>query len=277
MPIKKILLSLLLITPLSYAEEMEELLTVSTEIPVVSIIIDDLGTNRPLGLDAVSIPGNLTYAILPKTPYSREIAILANESGKEVMMHQPMESTKGLILGAGGITSSMDIGEIYQTLDDNFTTVPYSRGINNHMGSLLTADPEMMIAVMESLKRRGDYYFVDSITTKESVASVYASYRQIPNTRRNIFLDNERTFVNIKIQFQRLIDQAREVGSSVAIGHPYPETIAALKRLVPTLKEEGVILIPVSEMIQQRKLRVSSPLWHASLSQSPKAQKSLRQ
>jgi hypothetical protein len=167
-------------------------------------------------------------------------------------------------MGAGGISTSMSPEEIYDTLDENFSTVPYSSGINNHMGSMLTTDPDQMYALMSALKQRGDYYFVDSITTRDSVALHVADNQHVPNTRRNIFLDNERNFYDISLQFERLINQAKKVGSSIAIGHPYPETIAALKQLLPKLTKHGVKLIAVSEMIQQRRMRERSPIWQAS-------------
>ena len=253
------------------------MLSVSSETPVVSIIIDDLGTNYRNGRAALNLPGAITYSILPQRPYSRTLAIRANETGKEVMMHQPMESTRGLHMGAGGISSHMNADEIYNILNENFSTVPYSSGINNHMGSMLTTDPDQMYAVMSALKRRGDYYFVDSITTRDSVALYVADNQHVPNTRRNIFLDNKPNSYDISLQFDQLIAQAKKVGSSIAIGHPYPETIAALNQLLPRLSEHGIQLIAVSQMIQQRKMRERSHIWQASLSPLQKAPKSSKQ
>ena len=58
----------------------------------IAIIIDDLGNNRMLGLQAVALPGALTYSILPQLPYSERLAHAAHAAGKEVMLHLPMQS-----------------------------------------------------------------------------------------------------------------------------------------------------------------------------------------
>jgi polysaccharide deacetylase 2 family uncharacterized protein YibQ len=236
--------------------------------PRISIIIDDMGNRLREGGDAIALPGKLTYAILPHTAYSKRLATAAHEAGKEVILHQPMEALTGNhLLGEGGITIDMTQRDIERTLRRNLASVPYSVGINNHMGSLMTLHPGNMAWLMSVLKRRGDLYFVDSKTTADSIAAQVAEEYAIPNAERNIFLDHEINPQAIREQFARLIRQAKLTGSAIGIGHPYPETIAMLKEMLPELQSEGVKLIPVSEMIQFRE--IWSPIvWQASLSPS---------
>ena len=42
---------------------------------------------------------------------------------------------------------------------------------------------------------------------------------------------------------------ARERGSAVAIGHPYPETLEVLEETLPALAGEGIELVPLSRLI----------------------------
>ncbi|MDH3354882.1 MAG: divergent polysaccharide deacetylase family protein [Chromatiales bacterium] len=236
--------------------------------PRISIIIDDMGNRLHEGGAAIALPGNLTYAVLPYTTYSKRLATAAHDAGKEVMLHQPMEAMSGNhLLGEGGITLDMTQKDIERTLRRNLASVPYSVGINNHMGSLMTRHPGNMGWLMSVLKRRGDLYFVDSKTTADSIAAQIAKEYAIPSAARNVFLDNDANPESIKKQFKRLIRHAKLTGSAVGIGHPYPETIAALKEMLPKLKEEGVKLIPVSKMIQFREIW-SPIIWQASLSHS---------
>jgi len=233
--------------------------------PVVGLIIDDLGDRLNNGLRAIELPGRVTYSILPQTTFSRRLAELAHQHGKEVMLHQPMQAVSGKAMGPGGLSLYMTREEFVRTLQANLASVPHARGLNNHMGSLLTRHPGQMAWLMEELWLQGNLYFVDSTTTNQTVALKVALENNLQGVRRNIFLDHERSEVAIRNQFERFVAQARAVGSSIAIGHPYPETLNVLEQLLPTLRERGIELLPISGLIAQRKER-RERLWQASLS-----------
>lgn len=244
--------------------------------PVVGLIIDDLGDRLHDGQRATALPGNVTCSILPQTTFSRRLAELAHSRGKEVMVHQPMQAENDQPMGPGGLSLSMSREQFEQTLDANLDSVPHARGLNNHMGSLLTRHMEQMAWLVEALQRRGGLYFVDSITTNRTVALKVAQSYQLPGLRRNIFLDHDRSDTAIREQFSYFIAQAKAVGTSLAIAHPYPETLQVLEEMLPSLRQEGIDLVPVSQLIQQRRLR-REQLWQASLSPSPKDSKSSKQ
>lgn len=236
----------------------------------IAIIIDDLGDRWKLHSQAVRLPGQLTYAILPHTPFSRRLARLAHGLGKEVMLHQPMQAERGLRMGPGGLDGDMDQQQFTRTLNDNLDALPYVSGINNHMGSLLTARPEAMRWLMAVLKHRGNLFYVDSRTTRETVAEQTAHAFGLRSTRRNIFLDHVREVDDIRSQFNKLIAYARLHGDAIGIGHPYPETLQVLAEMLPELAAQNVRLVPVSEIVYQRN---GGETWQASLSPLPKAVK----
>ncbi len=239
---------------------------------LISLIIDDLGDGYEEGIEAINLPGAVTYAILPQTTFSRRLAELAHAAGKEVMLHQPMQANNGKAMGPGGLSMEMGRRQLQQTLAANISSVPHARGINNHMGSLLTRRPERMAWVMETLRDQGNLYFVDSTTTRETVARRVAREHDLPNLRRNIFLDHVRDQRSILAQFTRLVEQAKSVGLSVAIAHPYPETIEVLQTVLPQLERFGVELVSVSELLMRTEER-REQLWQASLSPLPRGVK----
>jgi polysaccharide deacetylase 2 family uncharacterized protein YibQ len=244
--------------------------------PVVGLIIDDLGDRLGDGLRAISLPGNITYSILPQTTFSRRLAELAHQHGKEVMLHQPMQPLGDQPMGPGGLSLHMTREAFLRTLQANLDSVPHVRGLNNHMGSLLTRHPGQMRWLMEALQQRGNLYFVDSITTNKTVALKVALEHQLAGVRRNIFLDHERSEAAIRNQFERFVTQARAVGTSLAIAHPYPETLRVLEQELPALRERGIDLLPISGLIAQRKER-RERLWQASLSPLQRGVKSSKQ
>lgn len=224
----------------------------------IALIIDDLGNQEASGEQALELPGAVTYAFLPQTPFAWRQASKAHRLHKEVMLHLPMESDLGKALGTGALTIDMPQAKFLSTLQRDLASVPFVSGVNNHMGSLLTRDPTAMRWLMSGL-READLFFVDSRTTDGTVAEKVARANLIPSARRNVFLDNRQDRASIRRQLAHLIATARQQGGAIGIGHPYPETLAVLAEELPKLEAEGIELVPASELTNQ-----GSELWHAS-------------
>jgi hypothetical protein len=56
----------------------------------------------------------------------------------------------------------------------------------------------------------------------------------------------------VQKQLAEVESVARKKGVAVAIGHPKPETIAALRTWLPTLKDKDFALVPVSAIVSTR-------------------------
>jgi polysaccharide deacetylase 2 family uncharacterized protein YibQ len=237
--------------------------------PVIALIIDDMGNQRGPGRQAVALPGQVTYAFLPFTPHASPLASAARRAGKEIMLHLPMASHPWAPLGPGGLEIHMTEREFKSTLEASLRSLPDVRGVNNHMGSLLTRHPGAMNWVMEALADHGGLYFIDSRTTVATVAEQLAQEHELPNARRDVFLDHVRDPREIRREFRRLLSKARAQGAAVGIGHPYPETLAVLREELKRLGGSGVRLVPVSELIALKESRA----WPESSSPSPRVVK----
>ncbi len=239
--------------------------------PAVTIIIDDVGNKADAGEAAVMLPGRVTLAFLPHTPHAKRLAEQAHQQGKEVMLHLPMDAYGGNRLGPGSLNLHMTERDFKRTVISDLSAVPHAQGLNNHMGSLLTRHPGAMAWLMEAMQDHGGLYFIDSRTSAQTVAEMMATEYTIPNARRDIFLDNNRDPELIRRQFLQLLDRAHRRGHAIGIGHPYPETMAVLNQMLPTLEAQGIRLISASEMINLQKGESS---WPASSSPSLKVVKS---
>lgn len=229
--------------------------------PVVAIIIDDIGNRQAEGQRAVNLPGPVALAVLPHTPFGSELAVSGHKSGKEIMLHQPLQATENNhLLGAGAITLDQSYDEVRRTLKANLEGVPHVVGVNNHMGSLLTRHPGHMRWLMSVLQEEGELFFVDSATTASSVALSIAGDFGLPRSRRNVFLDSEQSFEAVAHQFQRLKQHAREHGYAVAIGHPFAATLDVLEQELPRLAGLGYRLVGIQSMIElQSRQRDTNP------------------
>jgi len=215
-----------------------------------SIIIDDVGNNLEYGQQVINLPATLTIAILPETSYAKNLARLAHKNNKEVMLHLPMQSVAHRQSSPGTLNLHMTKSAFTKQLLQNLNSVPYIRGVNNHMGSLLTRHPGHMSWLMDELSQRRDLYFVDSKTTKKSIAEQIAGEYKIPNLSRDFFLDPDNNKNTLRTQFDRFIQRVKQRGYALAIAHPYPETIKFLKAHLGELQQHGIKLIPVSKLIR---------------------------
>ena len=220
--------------------------------PIVSIIIDDMGYRYEQDARVLSLPAAVTFSILPYGPGVKRILDAAGEAGNEVMLHLPMESSKTLQhQSAGELTMDMNWITFVRTVQANLAAVPGVIAVNNHQGSQLTADPERMQWLMRELSNHKDIAFIDSRTTHRTVALEVARKYGLEATRRDIFLDYAPG--KIEQQFDELVNKAKRQGSALAIAHPHEETINFLRDNMHRLQEQGIKLVPVSQLLAKRQ------------------------
>ena len=225
--------------------------------PSIAIIIDDIGYRLHEDIRAIGLPGQVAYAIMPHSPHARKMSALANSLGKDVLVHMPMQATedeKNDFLGPGALTLQMTREEFNRTLELGIQSIPHATGVNNHMGSLLTRHPGHMEWLMESLKLHNKYY-VDSVTSNQSVAANIAREAKLPYLSRDVFLDNHQSDEAIQQQFDKLLEIAKRKGVALAIGHPHPQTLSVLSRNLLLLDTTGVKLISPRQMLKRKQNR----------------------
>lgn len=222
----------------------------------IAIIIDDIGY-RKTDIKALDLPGNITYAVLPQTPFGQAIALQAQAEQHDVILHIPMEAKNGKKMGPGGLSAQMNEEDIRHQLSKAFTEIPFALGINNHMGSKLTELYDPMSWTMKFLKER-NLIFIDSVTTSASQAEAIAKSFAIPCLHRHIFLDNKLEHSYISAQFEQLIYAAKHHQQVVAIAHPHPESIASLHKLLPLLEKNNIELVSISTLLANNNTDVST-------------------
>jgi hypothetical protein len=235
--------SIQLITPLQVAEPA----SLAPGRPRLAIVIDDLGNDRALADSLFHLAYPLTISVLPHEANSGEIAEEAHRRGYQVMLHLPMASNAGDKDEAIELHPGMASAEVENTFAGMLDTVPYAAGVNNHEGSLGTADQKLMDDLMPLLRQR-NLFFIDSRTTTATVAETAARAAGVAAARRNVFLDDEQAVPAIRKQFALAIRDAREKGSALAIGHPHPETLEVLSEMLPEADRKGVRLVFASDL-----------------------------
>ena len=217
---------------------------------VVAIIIDDMGNDIRQLEEVEALREPVAVAVLPDQRSSSAVAEKARQAGLDVLLHLPMQPREKVAgLGKGALMEGMGPEAIKETLGKDLASVGPVEGVNNHMGSGLTADRQAMLSLMRLLKGRG-LFFVDSRTTAASQAYKAAEDEGVKAASRDVFLDDSNDPADIRAQFERLERIALKRGSALAIGHPRPATLAALREELPRLKEKGIRVARVTELVR---------------------------
>jgi uncharacterized protein len=216
--------------------------------PRLAIIIDDMGNDPGQTRDVVKLPFPLTASVMPHREYSSRTADEVWRRGDQVMLHLPMQPIDD---GAQSEKIELRVGmsadQVRSVLAGMLADVPHAVGVNNHEGSRATADPKLMAELMPELRKRG-LFFIDSRTTAATVAYEAAERAGVRAASRKVFLDDVPTRKAVLAQLDLAARDAERDGSAIAIGHPHPETIAALAEGVPRLERRGIHLVFASQL-----------------------------
>lgn len=215
----------------------------------LAIILDDLGNDRRAADAIFELPYPLTISVLPNHEHSQEIAREAERRGYQVMLHLPMQAVANEKAEAQELRPGMPTREVSKLVNQFLQDIPGAVGVNNHQGSEATSDPALMRELMPVLRERHLFY-IDSRTTAATVAYETAENSGVPSAFRNVpFLDDVTEVGAVRKQLELALRGAREKGEAVAIGHPHPATLQALREVLPSAQSEGVRLTFASELV----------------------------
>ena len=222
---------------------------VPIKLPKIAIIIDDIGYDKNIAQKFLDLDAVLTFSILPYSTYDKRIARIAHSKGFDVMLHLPMEPNEYPLInpGPGVLLTSMSPDQLIKQLNEDLDTVPFIKGVNNHMGSKMTTIAPQLYQIFSILKKR-HLYFIDSRTTADTLCGPSAQLLQIPFAQKDVFIDHIPEPDFIREQIHRLVKIAGSHGEAVGIGHPHTATYEILREMLPELKEK-TILVRASDIV----------------------------
>lgn len=216
----------------------------------IAIVLDDWGYSLKNREFITDNDFHLTLSVLPFKVFSTEVARLAHQKNKNVIVHMPMEphNKDDYGLEEKTLLTTMDRNTVIKILDQAFESVPYARGISNHMGSMATENTRLMRVVLDYLRKR-EMFFLDSLVTPRSVCRKLAQSIRLRYAQRNVFIDNESDRGYIRAQLVKLAVMAKSKGVAIGIGHDRVNTVAVLKEVIPELEAQGYEFVNLSEVV----------------------------
>lgn len=219
--------------------------------PQIAIVIDDLGMSPGRTASIARLPATLTLAFLPHAGNLDRQVAAARREGHEVIAHVPMEPLDGRLRpGPQPLHTGLNAPEIERRLARDLSRLPGPVGINNHMGSRFTSDPNRLAVVLSALRERG-LYFLDSLTSPRSEGARMARRMGVPYAVRDVFLDDTISHGEVWYRLRQAEAIARRKGHAIAIGHPHQATLDVLRQWLPQAQARGVELVPVSALLNR--------------------------
>ncbi len=197
---------------------------------LMAIVIDDMGYQKALGRRFLALDLPLSFSFLPHAPFTRMLMQQARSRQRDILLHIPLEpQDASLDLGAGALLTRMSAATMIRIFNEDLTLVPFAIGVNNHMGSKFTEDKTAMTTLLGEVKRH-DLFFLDSLTTADSVGFELAEKMKIPAARRNVFLDNQEDRESVLRQLDTLVRLSRDHGNAIGIAHPKAASLEAIRQ-----------------------------------------------
>lgn len=223
----------------------------------LAIVIDDVGYHLKEDAAIFAMPREISVAIIPAAPYARARNQEAKSQGRDILIHMPMQPVSAVKIEYGGLHLGMSAAQVNDRVNTAKNIVRDAIGMNNHMGSAATADPQLMTYLMTALQEK-HLFFLDSRTIGKSVAGKIAKEQGVRSLDRHIFLDDSNEFADVQRQFKAAIHYARKHGSAIAIGHPRPNTIAVLQAGLRNLPED-IQLVGMGNLWRNEKVIPPKP------------------
>jgi len=223
--------------------------------PRIAIVVSGLGLSGAATQAAIQgLPGPITLAFQPFADNLEQWIRLSRAAGHEVLLNLPMEPIDFPASDPGprALFVAYAPEENIERLEWALSRVGGYVGLLNHMGSRFTTSREAMLPIMTTLEKRG-LAFVDARVSARSVATILASEQNVPRAINDRFLDaREVSRATVDARLAELESIAVEVGVSVGIGQAFPVTIERIREWAATLNGKGIVLAPISAVLDRQ-------------------------
>jgi len=224
----------------------------------LALILDDVGYNLPALKRVLALSVPVAISVLPDAPHAKQSARLAHQAGQVVMLHLPMQpEDPSLRMDDTFLLEGMSDGDLHDTFWRDLAKVPYVEGVNNHMGSKLTQLEEPMRQVMQQCRQQG-LFFVDSRTSRYSVAAKVAADSGLQWATRQIFLDHIMTVEAMDKAWQQARSCVRKGHRCIIIAHPRPASVAFLESHLT--KEDAAMMVSIKQLLRGDQAQTSQQL-----------------
>ena len=232
---------------------------------LMAIVVDDFGGWDRAGVDELlNCPYAITCAIIPFVENSERDYQRAVASGKEVILHMPMQahvflpqSWYGPVCIKTDDTTTAAIEKVEKCRE----SMPLAKGFNVHIGSGVIKNKDLTESLYD-YSVKNDFPFLDSRTNMGDTCEQSCQNANGIYLGRDVFLEphKNRAYSSVCQRLEECANIAKDKGYSIAIGHVGPEggayTALAISDFCKNNKDiEIVPLSKIYEFIKQKQYK----------------------
>lgn len=232
-------------------------------VPKIAILVDGIGQQSDdftkESLDG--LPTQISLAVSPYVSHPKELMDIIRQSRHEFFLSLPMQGKNTNDFTALDQTESAATTDtegpkaldLHLSTQQNLDNAMWSLsrlagyvGVTNAFDSQNGGDfprSSLFTSILQQIEQRGLYY----VNTLPNMST------DVPNTSRtaDVTINTNVDIVNIDIQLLKLQQIARQRGYALGVLGPLqPVALACLRAWLPHLKDMGIALVPVSQVMQ---------------------------
>jgi polysaccharide deacetylase 2 family uncharacterized protein YibQ len=217
----------------------------------MALIVENLeDTSYQIAVSLLSFSEPLSVSIIPGSKKAALIAQLADQHRKEVIIRLPLESQGSMpaSVAQSAIMVHFSKDAINAMAESAVHDIPNFTGFTNALGSRACEDSRVMNIILANIRKQHGY-FIETRTTKNSVAASVATALDCPFTEVNARIE-KRTAPDIAAELRRLGAGAQVNGTMAASVTASKQLADALTEARAWFRQNGIKLVFVSEIVK---------------------------
>jgi len=216
--------------------------------PKIALMIEGVGLSRQASLGAINkLPPEISMVL---SPYGRDLndwVFRSRLAGHEVFVSLPMESDDFPMEDAGplALDTRIQLAENQRRLESVMASAGGYVGLVTYMGSRFMKAETQMRQLFKTLDERGVMFVVGGNRVRNDAMPI-AKELKLVHQESEMYIDEIPRIQQIRTNLDRLESLAKERGTILATARPYPVTIKSILDWYATIKDKGVVLVPVS-------------------------------
>jgi polysaccharide deacetylase 2 family uncharacterized protein YibQ len=223
----------------------------------MAILIENFGFEaNQTTMEYLAFPEPLTVSLLPTQKLATWTAQIADEYKKEIVLALPMEPLPPQFSGYRGsmVMITHDREQIRNLLARAEAAIPNFSGVSNFHGNGnrgVMEDSRAMGIILNELKRhRRSPYFIYTDEQKRSVAPRLMKTEKVPGMQIQRTIGANLTTEQVRARLSNAAAAAQKTGSILIKAQPSQAFISVLKEEMEMLKQNGIRLVYVSELVK---------------------------
>ncbi len=217
----------------------------------MAILVEDFGFKADQTTAAfLSFTEPVSVSMVSSRRLSTWTAQIANEYKKEILIMLPMEPLPESYSKYDGIKIKIDYPEerIKTIIKDATDAIPSFAGFCNFYGNRVLEDSRVMKIIFKEIQKHHGYFIITS-ESKKSIAESIAKKIQLPYQKIDFTInsDNSAEIIGDSLRYCAVL--AQKTGKVLVRGRASDSFITALQNTLPQIKQNGIQLVYVSEIL----------------------------